>query len=118
MPGSRLRQGFAGALGARPPKLDCGGGKSGHDERVPPLVCEQKAAVTRSRAAAASVFQILLLVADAIDRAGPVVGDEDGSILVHDDVIGPTEIALLAFDPAGCKDFLLGILAVGIDDHA
>src|ERR1700676_3309128 len=34
----RLRR----ALGARPPKLDCEGGKSGHEKRVPSLVVEIK----------------------------------------------------------------------------
>src|ERR1700759_1536720 len=60
----------------------------------------------------------LLAVADAIDRAGPVVGDEDRTVLVQDDVVGTAEIALIALDPAGGEDFLLGILAVGSDSDA
>src|SRR4051794_34920087 len=62
---------------------------------------KRKAAVTRSRATAAPIIQPLLLaVADAIDRTGPVVGDEDRAILVLDDVGGTAEIALIAFKPA------------------
>src|ERR1700722_18408172 len=93
--------------------------KSGHDECVPPArfrikkvgppVPEWPQPVTR---------QILLLVADAIDRTCPVVGDEDRAVLVEDDVVRPAEIAPVAFDPAGSEGFLLGILAVGTDDHA
>src|SRR6478609_4254159 len=60
----------------------------------------------------------LLLVADAVDRAGPVVGDEDRAVLVEQDVVRAAEIALVALDPAGGKDLLLGVLAVGPDDHA
>src|ERR1700761_8369414 len=60
----------------------------------------------------------LLAVADAIDRTGPVVGHEDRSILVEDDVVGAAEIALVAFDPAVCEHRLLGVLAVGIDGDA
>src|ERR1700722_19025831 len=63
-------------------------------------------------------FQALLLVADAIDRAGPVVGDEDRTILVQDDIVRTAEIALVAFDPAGSEHFLLGILAIRADDYA
>src|SRR5258708_27072743 len=62
------------------------------------------------------IFQALLLVADAIDRAGPVVGDEHRAVLGENDIGRPAEIALIAFEPAGCKDLLLGVLAVGIDD--
>src|ERR1700748_1898039 len=60
----------------------------------------------------------LLAVADAIDRAGPVVGDEDRTVLVQDDVVGTAEIALIALDPAGRQHVLLGVLAVGTDDDA
>src|ERR1700683_273377 len=63
-------------------------------------------------------LQALLLVADAIDRAGPVVGNEDRTILVQDDIVGSAEIALVAFDPAGSEHFLLGVLAIRADDHA
>src|SRR5580704_13066000 len=60
----------------------------------------------------------LLLVADAIDRAGPVVGDENRSVLVQNDIVRPAKIALVAFDPAGCEHVLLGILAVRPDGDA
>src|SRR5260221_9701931 len=60
---------------------------------------------------------LLLVVADAIDRAGPVVGNEDRTVFRLDDIVRPAEIALVAFDPAGCEHFLLGILAVRTDDH-
>src|SRR3984957_8249624 len=63
-------------------------------------------------------FQALLLVADAIDRAGPIVGDEDRTVLVQDDIVRPAEITLVAFDPAGCEHFLLGVLAVRTDGYA
>src|ERR1700688_4932159 len=70
------------------------------------------------------IFQRLLLgvvvgvgvaVADAIDRAGPVVGNEDRTVLGLDDIGRPAEIALVAFEPAGCEHILLGVLAVGTD---
>src|SRR5450755_2215156 len=65
------------------------------------------------------ISQLLLLaVADAVDRTGPVVGDEDRTILVLDDIGRAAEITLVAFDPAGCKHVLLGILAVRTDGHA
>src|SRR6267154_2602363 len=79
---------------------------------------KREAAATRSRAAAAPDFSVLLAIADAIDRAGPVVGDEDGTVLGQHDIGRPAEIALVAFEPAGGKDLLLGVLAVGIDDDA
>src|ERR1700761_276254 len=60
----------------------------------------------------------LLAVADAIDRTGPIVGDEDRSILVEDDVVGTAQEVLVALDPAIGKDLLLGILAVGIGRDA
>src|SRR5438132_7908736 len=60
----------------------------------------------------------LLAVADAIDRTGPVVGNEDRAVLGEHDIGGTAEITLIAFKPAGSEDFLLGILAVGPDDHA
>src|SRR5882757_9127 len=60
----------------------------------------------------------LLAVADAVDRAGPVVGDEHRAVLGEHDVGRTAEIALIAFEPAGGKDLLLGVLAVGTDDHA
>src|SRR3954452_3598385 len=61
---------------------------------------------------------LLLAVADAVDRAGPIVGDEDRAVLGEDDVIGAAEIALVTLDPAGGEHLLLGILAIGPDDHA
>src|SRR5450631_268579 len=65
------------------------------------------------------ISQLLLLaVADAIDRTGPVVGDEDGAILVLDDIGRAAEIALVAFDPAGREHVLLGVLAVRTDGDA
>src|SRR6266480_1741039 len=93
--------------------------KSGHDEGD--LLSRHqttKAAATRSRAAAASEHQTLLLVADAVDRAGPVVGDEYRTILGEHDVGRPAEITLVALKPTRCEDFLLGVLAIGVDDHA
>src|ERR1700738_3525594 len=56
--------------------------------------------------------EALLLVTDAVDRACPVVGNQDRTILVQDDIGRPAEIALVAFDPAGCELFLLCVLAV------
>src|ERR1700730_15739489 len=70
------------------------------------------------------IFPRLLLgvvgvaVADAIDRAGPVVGNEDRTVLGLDDIGRPAEIALVAFEPAGCEYILLGVLAVGTDGDA
>src|SRR5690242_13831666 len=64
------------------------------------------------------IQRTLLAVADAVDGAGPVVGDEDRTILVLDDVVRTAEIALVALDPAGREHFLLGILAVRIGRDA
>src|SRR5882762_9534411 len=61
------------------------------------------------------MIEALLLVAAAIDRTGPVVGDEDGAILVQNDIGRTAEIALVAFDPAGCEYVLLRFLAIGPD---
>src|SRR6202011_5849187 len=64
-------------------------------------------------------FQPLLLgVADAVDRTGPVVGDEQRAILGQHDIGRTAEIALVASQPAGREDLLLGVLAVGTDDDA
>src|SRR6266403_2878391 len=60
----------------------------------------------------------LLAVADAVDRTGPVVGNQQRAVLGEHDVGRSAEIALIAFDPAGRKDLLLGVLAVWTDDHA
>jgi hypothetical protein len=60
----------------------------------------------------------LLAVADAVDRTGPIIGDEDRSVLVEDDVVRTAEEVLVALDPAVGKDLLLGILAVGIGGDA
>src|SRR5436190_5174945 len=60
----------------------------------------------------------LLLVTDAVDGAGPVVGDEYRTILGENDIGRTAEIILVALKPARCEDFLLGVLAIGIDDHA
>src|SRR5450432_3023876 len=65
-----------------------------------------------------STFQLLLLVADAIDRAGPVVRNQHGAILGQNDIGRPAEITLVAFEPARGKDLLLGVLAVRTDDDA
>src|SRR5712671_6192687 len=94
--------------------------KSGHDERVPSLVCRNaKLRPLVPEQPQPLIFQLLLLVvADAVDRAGPIVGDEDRTVLGQHDIGWPAEIALVAFKPAGGKDFLLGVLAVGIDDDA
>jgi hypothetical protein len=63
--------------------------KSGHDERVPLQAChKQKKAATDRPVAASCRLTLLLAVADAIDRTGPVVGDEDRAILGEDDVGG------------------------------
>src|ERR1700755_3515855 len=66
---------------------------------------------SRRRRGAAS--NASLLIADAIDRAGPVVGDEDRTVLVQDDVGRTAEITLVAFEPAGGEHGFLGALAVG-----
>src|SRR6266850_6203762 len=80
-----------------------------------PFALKREAAAARSRAAAALVIEVLLLVADAIDRTGPVVSDEDRTVLVQDDIGRAAEIALVAFEPAGREHLLLGIPAVGPD---
>src|SRR5262245_10933827 len=59
----------------------------------------------------------LLAVADAIDRTGPVVSDQERAVLGDHDVGRPAEITLFTLDPAFRKDLLLGILAVGIGNH-
>src|ERR1700730_3635864 len=64
------------------------------------------------------VVGVGVAVADAIDRAGPVVGNADRTVLGMDDMGGPAEIALVAFEPAGCEHILLGVLAVGTDGDA
>src|SRR5260370_11849344 len=93
--------------------------KSGRDEYVPSPVCQNKEAAAALEQPQPLISQLLLLVvADAIDRAGPVVGDEDGTVLGQHDIGRAAEIALIAFEPAGCKDLLLGVLAIGIDDDA
>src|ERR1700692_3940929 len=79
------------------------------NKKLRPLVPEQPQPLMLKR---------LLLVADAIDRAGPVVGNEDGTILGQNDIVRPAEITLVAFDPTGCEYFLLGVLAVRTDGHA
>src|SRR3982074_3834531 len=82
------------------------------NKKLRPLVPEQPQPL---------IFQLLLLavvvaaVADAIDRAGPVVGNENRTVLGLDDIGRPAEIALVAFEPAGCEHVLLGVLAVGTD---
>src|SRR5260370_19408218 len=64
------------------------------------------------------IFQALLLaVADAIDRAGPVVGDEYRTVLGQDDIGRPAELALVAFDPAGCEHIVFEVLDVRTDEH-
>src|SRR5262249_10179330 len=78
----------------------------------------QEAAAAPSSNRSLQWFPRLLAVADAIDRTGPVVGDEDRAILGKDDVIGAAEIALVALDPAGGEDLRLRTLAVRPDDDA
>src|SRR5258706_4976488 len=46
------------------------------------------------------IFQLLLLVADAVDSTGPVVGDEDRTILGDNDIGRPAEIILVTLKPA------------------
>src|SRR4029079_11642560 len=77
----------------------------------------RKAAVPLDTAASRRLT-LLLAVADAVDRAGPIVGDEDRAVLGEDDVVGTAEIALVTLDPTGGEHLLLGVLAVGADDHA
>src|SRR3954452_18433516 len=84
--------------------------------RAPERRRKEKAAV--AWATAAPITQSLLAEADAVDRAGPVVGHQHRAVLGEHDVGGTAEIALVALDPAGGKDFLLGVLAVGTDDNA
>src|SRR6202043_3099623 len=88
--------------------------------RIGRIVARKRdAAAVRSRATAAQMVQALLLaVADAIDRTGPVVGNQDRTVLGQNDIVRTAEIALIAFDPAGCEHFLLRVLAVRTDDHA
>src|SRR5262249_37000789 len=61
--------------------------------------------------------QVLLLlgVADAINRASPIIRHQNRSVLVQDDVGGPAEIATVPFDPARRELRLLGVLAIRID---
>src|ERR1700736_5187621 len=94
--------------------------KSGHDDpdHIATTEPQKNAAAARSRAAAAPILQALFLVADAIDRAGPVIGHEDRTVLGQNDVVRPAEIALVAFEPAGCEHLLLGVLSVRIDGDA
>src|SRR5882724_5384014 len=92
--------------------------KSGHDECVlGPLLNERSCGRLFPRSRSLS-YHVLLAVADAIDRAGPVVRDEERTILRQNDVGRPAQITLVAFDPARGKDLLLGILAVRIGDYA
>jgi hypothetical protein len=60
---------------------------------------------------------VLLRVADAIDRTGPVIRDQQRSIGRLQNIVRPAEIVPLAGDPAGRENLLLGMLAVRIDDH-
>src|SRR3979409_1086224 len=64
------------------------------------------------------IFQALLLVADAIDRTGPVIGHEYRTVLGQNDIVRPAEIALVTFEPAGCEHILLGVFAVRTGGHA
>src|SRR3954452_1115892 len=84
--------------------------------RAPERRRKEKAAV--AWATAAPITQSLLAEADAIDRAGPVVGHQHRAVLGEHDVGGTAEIALIAFEPARRKNFFLGVLAVGADDDA
>jgi hypothetical protein len=46
--------------------------------------------------------------ADAIDRIGPVVGNQDRAVVAQDDIVGTTEIGLVALEPAGSEHFAIG----------
>ena len=81
--------------------------KSGHDERVPSLVPKKKLRLLVPEQPQPLNALSLLLVADAVDRAGPVVGDEHRTILGENDVGRPAEIALVALKPARCENFQL-----------
>src|SRR6476620_3745314 len=74
-------------------------------------------AAAACRATAAILVSSLLAVADAVDRTGPVVGDEDRAVLGEDDVVGTTKIALITFEPTRSEHFLLGVLAVRVGGY-
>src|SRR3954447_21431823 len=78
---------------------------------------KRRAAVTRSRVTAALV-QALFLVADPVDRAGPVVGHEYRAVLGQHDIGRPTKISLITFEPTGSEHFFLGVFAVRSNRHA
>src|ERR1700688_2830582 len=94
--------------------------RSGHDDcnLVAPPLSNTKLRPLVPEWPQSLLSRVLLLVADAIDRAGPVVGDENRAVLVENDVVGPAEIALVALDPAGCEHILLGVLSVRTDGDA
>src|SRR6202166_2225948 len=94
--------------------------KSGHDDcnLVAPPLSNTKLRPLVPEWPQSLLSRVLLLVADAIDRPGPVVGDENRAVLVENDVVGPAEIALVALDPAGCEHILLGVLSVRTDGDA
>src|ERR1700681_5081988 len=77
------------------------------NRRLRPLVPEQPQPLL--------IQPLLLAVADAVDRTGPVVGDEQRAVLGQHDIGRTAEIALVALDPAGREDLLLGVNAVGTD---
>src|SRR5580704_14340969 len=56
----------------------------------------------------------LLLVADPVDGARLVVGDQQGAVRRLKDIVGTAE-DLLVVEPGAGKDGLLGVLAVGVD---
>src|SRR3982750_4325692 len=93
--------------------LGAGGRKPGTTARE----IEMRKAAVPPGTAASCHRMLFLAVADAVDRAGPVVGNEDRAVLGEDDVVGTAEIALVALEPAGGEPLLLGVLAVGTDDH-
>src|ERR1700709_1132574 len=67
--------------------------------------------------AAPSLFRCIrsLGVGKPIDRAGPIVGDQDGAVLGEQDVVGTAKVILRPGDEAVNQRRLLGVLAVGVD---
>src|SRR2546430_5805430 len=60
-----------------------------------------------------------LAVADLVDRARPVVGDQQRAVRRHQNIRGSAEIVLIALDPTRGEHLLLGhMLAVLVQDHA
>src|SRR3954451_17936562 len=79
---------------------------------------KRRAAVTRSRVTAASMVQALFLVADPVDRVGPVVGRDYRAVLGQHDIGRPTKISLITFEPVGSEHLYLGVVVVRPNRHA